>query len=247
MKIALLFSGQPRFIDTAAPYITSNLIEGYDVDVFAHLWYDEGLTSVPFNKWRTSEPGWHDKVIPENAIDNFVNTYNPVDIAVEESRRFNSPDVKIDIQKYWAGGIGTPDFEKITINNSMSKFYSNLSVNLLKKKYEHAHGFKYDWVVSCRTDTIVKTKIPYERFDSNLIHYSNVLNQPDGMICEWLNFGSSKNMDCFMSIYNSYERLVEITEVVTGAWCNELLHKLSLDVFGIKYQDHQIHLDIPRF
>ena len=43
MKIALCFSGQPRFIKESASLIKENIIQDYDVDVFSHLWFDEGL------------------------------------------------------------------------------------------------------------------------------------------------------------------------------------------------------------
>ena len=48
MKIALCFSGQPRFVQEAAPYIIKNCRDGYDVDVFAHLWFDENLQTSTY-------------------------------------------------------------------------------------------------------------------------------------------------------------------------------------------------------
>ena len=48
MKIALCFSGQPRFIEQVAPYVKENIIGDYDVDVFAHLWFDEDLQTKPY-------------------------------------------------------------------------------------------------------------------------------------------------------------------------------------------------------
>ena len=38
MKVALLFSGQPRFVKETYPFIKQNVIDNYDVDVFSFLW-----------------------------------------------------------------------------------------------------------------------------------------------------------------------------------------------------------------
>ena len=48
MKIALCFSGQPRFVNECSPLITSNVIQDYNVDVFAHLWFDDDLQTKPY-------------------------------------------------------------------------------------------------------------------------------------------------------------------------------------------------------
>ena len=48
MRIALLLSGQPRFVKEVAPNILANVCEGYDVDTFCHFWFDDKLQSEPF-------------------------------------------------------------------------------------------------------------------------------------------------------------------------------------------------------
>ena len=43
MKVALLFFGQARFIDSPLSYnsIKEHLLDKYDVDIFAHTWWTE--------------------------------------------------------------------------------------------------------------------------------------------------------------------------------------------------------------
>ena len=48
MKIALCFSGQPRFVNECSPLIRNNVIQDYDIDVFAHLWFDDDLQTKPY-------------------------------------------------------------------------------------------------------------------------------------------------------------------------------------------------------
>ena len=76
MKIALCFSGQPRFIEQVAPYVKENIIGDYDVDVFAHLWFDEDLQTKPYKYGGSG--GWKDQRIASNAIEQFEQTYNPM-------------------------------------------------------------------------------------------------------------------------------------------------------------------------
>ena len=46
MKLALCFSGQPRFVNECSDLIINNAIQDYDVDVFAHLWFDDDLKII---------------------------------------------------------------------------------------------------------------------------------------------------------------------------------------------------------
>ena len=60
MRIALCFSGQPRFIEQVSPSILENVIGEHDVDVFAHLWFDDDLQTSPYKyggagKWKDQE------------------------------------------------------------------------------------------------------------------------------------------------------------------------------------------------
>ena len=48
MRIALLFSGQPRFVGAVAPNIIHNVIGDYNVDTFCHFWFDDDLQSKPY-------------------------------------------------------------------------------------------------------------------------------------------------------------------------------------------------------
>ena len=44
MRIALLLSGQPRFVKDVAPIILANVIGDYNVDTFCHFWFDDKTT-----------------------------------------------------------------------------------------------------------------------------------------------------------------------------------------------------------
>lgn len=252
MKIALCLSGQPRFVDEVAPYILKNVCEGYDIDVFCHFWFDEKLQTEPYKVGECGRGEWHKQRIPSNAIEKVLEIYKPVSYKVELSKTFNDSNVPFrqSLERYWYGALEDSDqdgFRWRTINNCLSYFYSLNEVNKLKKEHEYSNDFKYDWVVKCRTDTIIHTKIPFELLDNQLIHYSDIQNQPDGMINDWFDFGGSKEMDAFMSVFPVWQLILEKCMNETGAWCHELMHRKMVDCFGIGIQGQPIQITLPRF
>lgn len=256
MKIALCFSGQPRFVKEVSSYIKQNVCFGYDVDVFAHLWFDESITDQPYKYGGSGK--WVDQRIPKSAINDFVSIYNPIAYKVDPSKIFIDNQIKTDYcykpsgdlvswSKHWKEST-EPNYRNRTVNNWISYHYSLGQVNFLKKEHEYKNGFKYDYVVKCRTDTIIKTKLQYERYDKNCVHYTNVLFQPDNMIADWINFGGSRPMDVFMNTFGIFDSLVKNCEHdLGGAWCNEIIHKKALDIFQIAYQGHPLQVELPRF
>jgi hypothetical protein len=257
MKIALCFSGQPRFLKEVSSYILSNICDGYDVDVFAHIWFDEELQNKPYKYGGAG--GWINQRISPNVIEDLNSIYSPKKSKVEKSKTFKDSNIVTDYcyypgtndlvswSKHWKES-DEPDYINRMVNNWLSSFYSLNQVNILKKEYEYENNFKYDFVVRCRTDSVVQTKIVFEQFDSNCIHYTSILNQPDGMIADYLNFGGSKQMDCFMSTFNYIDCIFDIcNQDLGGAWSNEMLHRKTLDLFQIPHQSHPIIVTLPRF
>lgn len=251
MKIALCFSGQPRFVNECANSIITNLIHGYDVDVFAHLWFDLKLQNEPYKYG--GDGNWQFQRISANAVQDFQKLYNPKDMLIEESRLFCDKNISMHPtrSRYFAGSFDEkkePNYEFRVINNNISYFYSLSEANRIKKAFEYKNNFKYDVVVRCRTDTICKQKIYYENYDMSFLHFTNINNQPDGMVCDWFNFSSSENMDIFMNIFPVFTKIYKkCMHENNNAWCNEMLHRKMLDLFDISIQGHPISIELPRF
>ena len=246
MKIALCLSGQPRFVKEVAPYIIQNACDGYDVDVFVHLWFDEDLQTKPYK----FEGQWQSQRLRSTAVEEVLQIYKPVCHIVEQSKKFIDPTIHFEtsLNRYWTWGEPGQEFRDRIINNTISYYYSLNQVNNLKKAYEYANGFKYDWVVKCRTDTILHTKINYEHYDPNVINFSNISNQPDGMINDWFDFGGSKVMDAFMGVFPIFDFTIEkCMSENNNAFCPELIHRKMVDCFGIDIQAHPIMITLPRF
>lgn len=251
MKIALCFSGQPRFIKESCGDILQNVIQCYDVDVFAHFWFDENLQTQPYKYGGDGK--WQHQRISKDAIDDFSKIYHPLKLVTEPSKSFVHSQLHFEtsLHRYWRGGFNNPlepNFKERTINNVLSYFYSLNEVNRLKKLYEYENDFKYDVVIRCRTDALVKSRIQFENYNLNVINYSGMQNQPDGMIHDWFDFGNSEVMDAFMSVFSVSELIFKkcLTEN-NNAWCPEMMHRKMVDCFGIQSQSHPIVVRLPRF
>ena len=55
LKVALLFSGQPRYLDNPYPRSShkKHIIDRYDTDVFCHTWWDKENECYPVGSWST--------------------------------------------------------------------------------------------------------------------------------------------------------------------------------------------------
>ena len=188
MRIALLLSGQPRFIEEGAKYIIPNVCEGNNVDTFCHFWMDDDLVNKPYKYGGDGE--WVNQRIDSKAVDKAVEIYKPITYAVDRSKSFVDSAVHFETpkNKYWGGG------------------------------------------------------------EPEMVHYSDNMHQPDGMINDWFDFGGSKQMDAFMSVFPVWQLILEkCMRETEGAWCHELMHRKMLDSFGIGVQPCNIHITLPRF
>ena len=253
MRIALCFSGQPRFINEVSSSILNNVIGKNNVDVFAHFWFDATLQKEPYKYG--GDGGWVNQRISESAIYDFKRIYDPKLLKIDENKKFKNQYLvdtyQESVERYKRGSINNPlepDFYRRDINNVISYYYSLNQVGLLKSEYEYSNDFKYDIVIKMRTDTIVNSQISFDIIEENSLYYSDNMNQPDGMINDWLNYGNSNVMSIFMSSFQFLDSLISDAKMQTGgAWCCELIHKKMLDTYNIKPKPCNINLALPRF
>lgn len=249
MKIAVCFSGQPRFINECSESIITNLFQNYSVDVFAHLWFDKHLINNPYKYGGSGE--WQNQRISEKSIDDFSEKYNPISILVEPSCNFYDSymenDFEISQNRYWPGSLNEPDYMKRQIKNTLSNFYSMSEVSRLKNRYEYSKNFKYDWVFRLRTDVFVHDPIELFRYNKNSLTCSSLIQKPPH-INDWFCFGSSSIMDVFMGVFPIFTRVFDLTRYhMDNAWDNETLHVQLLNKLGVDIEMHPINLSVPRF
>ena len=225
-KIALLYSGQPRHLKEAFPNHHDTFWKpnnSYQIDVFAHMWYDEKWIGNYF--WdQYKDRGRWEADLKEFMQDN----WNPKAITFEEPKEFEPEDIVPD-----------PRFPH-PVNNIISQFYSISQANDLKKKYEDENNFKYDVVVRLRTDEYFQRPLgPINEYNLDSINVLKEWAHVEHGINDHFAFGSSELMDKYLDVY---ENFVEIAEM--GAEINpeciigfnaQIRHKLPITKNDWKY------------
>jgi hypothetical protein len=181
MKVALLFFGQPRFIENTQVLNTyKNIIQRYNADVFCHVWWEDS------GRYDTSTcNNMNGCDISKNAIDIIKENYKPKIITVETPRKFVMPDDAkqilddkfTDKHTWW---------NHHTYGCLMSQMYSIQCVSREFEKYEAKTNKKYDWIILARFDALVKNlpsldhpKLPKDKFYISNHHP----NFPDLLFC----------------------------------------------------------------
>jgi hypothetical protein len=253
LRVAICFSGQPRFVNECYAGIKNNLLDqnpGDDFDVFVHTWYSEdSAEKVLYSNELSSFSG--DAKIKSGVIEDIKKLYSPKKIITDEPKKIIS-DICFDnvSEKYFAGysssGLTRKEFGDIKVNNLYSMWYSILQSNLLKREYELSSGKIYDIVIRFRFDNICRRPIVLNDINPDFLYYQE-MGQPDGMISDWINISSSKNMDTYSSIFNNIKNLKESLERSEGVYCNELFIREICQKFNIPTMSRDFGLELPRW
>ena len=78
MKVALCLSGQPRVVDTGFHKIKQSILDGNDVDVFIHTWFDSDNLST-----NSVIPGRENHTLDSLAINKLEKYYNPKNYSID--------------------------------------------------------------------------------------------------------------------------------------------------------------------
>jgi len=204
-RIALCYSGRPRSILECFDNHKKHFGLGQDnVDVFAHLWFDDNLVGSQFRS-DVGQGFWPDSSFKEWIDEN----WKPKKITYEKPRSF-----EFLFEKSW-----NPQWPFAhPKDNQISMFYGIEKVINLKKEYEQENGFKYDYVVRMRTDlTFVYPPGEFERYNQDNLHVFNVIpgidwietKVEDFAILDIVAWGGSEIMDKYGSTYSNLEIIID--------------------------------------
>lgn len=151
MKVALLFFGQPRFIDNdqIERVYKETIIDKYETDVFCHTWWKKTEdVEYDYSSWsRISKCP-----IPNNALELIEQKYNPKILKWEEPKIFEfPPKTKQYVNLNYTGKHPEGHWNEKNYSNIMSQLYSIKSVSEIVDEYQK----NYDWIVLARYDTIL--------------------------------------------------------------------------------------------
>lgn len=160
MKIALVFSGQPRFIDGISyNSIKKIFLDKYDCDVYAHFWFSQDIsTSYETAPWSTLG----NISFPSDTLDTFNKLYNPVKLS------FDEPLVHDD------------KYKKYTKSHSHSGYLIHSMYTSMQKAYKLIDNInQYDYIIKIRPDIIFDISLDLNSIDRNSIHAIQIRNYPD--------------------------------------------------------------------
>ena len=206
-KIALCYSGRPRSYQECYKNHKDYFRLGQkDVDVFAHMWFDEDLVGSQF-RTDVGQGTW-----PDSSVKDWIDeNWKPKKIIYEKPRYF--ADMFADTwQTKWKATHPK--------DNQISMFYGIEQAINLKKQYEEENNFKYDYVVRMRSDLLWMQHpgpIKFEDYDQNKLHSFNVNPGPDWIqtgvkdfaILDIIAWGGSEVMDKYGKIYSNLQRITE--------------------------------------
>lgn len=246
MRIAVCFSGEPRFVKEGFELFSKNFLDrNPSVDFFVHTWFNMKTCGLPLYSNELSSFGTAS--IDENAIELIQSLYKPKRISVDTPKTFKDSglDWKQTTQKYFAGATNVENVRDIKLNNFYSFFFSNMRTILLKREEELANDFVYDAVMKCRFDGLLKIPLILENFDMEYLHYQEN-GQPSNMVSDWINFSNSSNMDLFGSIFFWMAKFTKQGVTKDEAVCPESIIRLACDHFGITTRSGFFRINLPR-
>lgn len=257
MRTAICMSGQARFLEECFPYIQENLIKPNNSDVFMHVWSYENASDQP-HKFG-GDGGWINHRIDKNSHKKAIELYSPQDFVIEEAFKIHHPgnahhlafqNFKSAIPKEAnEAGMTLESYSSKIFSDSFCMWHGIMKSNMLANLYSLKNGFKYDFVVRARFDLKIKSRIELSRFENECVYYCD-LGQPPGLVSDWLNFGSQKNMSVYSSAYmqllHADDFYVKNSQMHSLQFGNEFLSALNLHRHGIPAVPINLSVEIPR-
>jgi hypothetical protein len=151
MKVALLFSGQPRFVNSESyQTIQREFLDKYDCDCYCHCWYSttESMATSPWS-------GLGDIRCVGNEIETIRELYRPVGFEYDEPLREEETRI---LKK-----------EHTNQYNVVSMYRSLQRVDDVFRKYKPAH-IQYDVCVRLRYDCLIWKMVDFYTLEPNCLY-----------------------------------------------------------------------------
>ncbi len=163
-KVALILFGQPRFIENPAiiDSYKANLLDKYDVDVYAHTWYEPNVSYTASTWAHMGEVKASD-----NTLDIIQHLYSPTQFVHEPPKAFAFGD---EIKEFFQNNFRHQAhiLNDRNYNNMLSQLYSIQSAARLVENES-----EYDFIVLGRYDTVLHGFPNLEDLDCNRFYLQN--------------------------------------------------------------------------
>lgn len=222
MRVALCFSGQPRYLTQTYLYWRHCIIDRYAADVFVHTWKNPlDLSQDQFVQ------------------DTVISLYNPVAFQFETPVEF---DVSSYTDRIWPF--------RITPSAQFSQFTGVQRSQQLRQRHEVAQNFKYDVVVRARFDWYLKRVDFQQNLCINTArtptldgHRFNWRGQQLIGISDQFAYGTSDLMTTYGNMVDNISHLYH-NEAVD--FCGELFLRAHLAYHNLDIKEHVFENGIVR-
>jgi hypothetical protein len=169
MKIAVLYFGQPRFVNNEKCFSTQSnkIFSQGEVDVFAHLWENTN-EGYGFSTWS----GMNECPSDITDVKTFVEKWKPIRILSEPSYVISNDNLFKKLHDRLPGG----DDRLRNFNNCLSQLYSLEECIKLYETYVEETNVKYDLVIVLRTDICVWDFPILKELDNNYFYFSSLFS-----------------------------------------------------------------------
>lgn len=160
MKVALLLTGQPRFL-TGESYesIKKEILRNYDVDVFCHTWWE------PDTIYQTAPWSGLGTIKISGDVPKIIETiYSPKVLKVEKPK---SPQDFSNLQVFKNTSHITTPYNLSSMYLSIQKCYE------IFRDYSESNNISYDWVIRLRYDGFVEKFPDLNSLKSGKIYVSD--------------------------------------------------------------------------
>jgi len=235
MRIALCLYGQPRNFSSNWDYFRRNVIDGNNVDVFFHSWYDPSDRNI-----HKMTPGFENFNLEESLDYKIPSVTESKKFILEKQKVFNSklvPATEENIDECWsyARAYDRDDFIRNRVKSAYSMWYSINQSLLLKELYSQENQFEYDCVIVSRFDVSPKIKINFNSIDLSKLT-SGYKELPRGEVNDWFMITNNTNSNIISSIFYSID--FHRNKIVDdgGIWTNEAYLRDHAKLFGIEVE-----------
>ena len=130
------------------------------------------------------------------------------------------------------------------LNFTKSRWYSTKRVVELKRQYEEANDFEYDWVLLSRFDLCLLKDLDFSMYNRDTFYaphdcYDPKKSYESPMFLDYWFFSNSKNMDKFSILYDKWDEYGIYNAHKESFWHAYQL-KLNIDYTFMEHKDHEL-------
>lgn len=222
MKIALCLSGQPRYIKECYQYIEKYILEPFNPDIYAHMWWDDSYIGKIFKFHALDQ-------YEENMKDVFNSYFPNANVCFEKQVDFNINNFDLDNGEMSLElGANKHMWSKEVIFKQYSMWYSVL------KSYELINK-DYDIYIRARTDLIYNQHL---ELDNSILRIDDYENK--SQLCDWFATGNKNDFAKYCNTFNlideiSNNKVIKSTtllrESLNKQFCNFSISNFRVDIF----------------